>query len=370
MSRPALLLAAPLLALGACASKPPVVVDESPLLRTAVVVTEVTNNGLKGQFASEGTRTVRTVPTARRTDDRMKFTGSVMSRVGGKQDRSAIVRLEDRLLWSLDNKKKRYYECPLDGCESFLTTFGADAYEGDEFDVDEDPEIDDSCDVRVIENAFFMDRTGETRQINGFPAEEYVASWTYSAKDRDDRLARQQIAMTVWTTPETGEIAEARAMTDAFDAAYIDAVSDTPPGALAMLVPEAGAKVLVEQLLGSLDEAQRRELERQLAALTPIEGVPVSRKIQWEGKDETCAAPPAPAEEEAGLDTGSFRGLLKSVGEQIVDQEIDKKKAEKAREFELAPIFSMIEEVKSISIEEMRASQLTVPPDYKLQNRN
>ena len=326
----ALPLAGSLLALGGCAAKPPAV-DDTPLLRTAVVVTEVTNNGLKGQFANEGTRTVRTVPDARRTDDATRFTGSVMSRVGGKQDRSGIIRLEERLRWSLDNRKERYYECPLEGCESILTTFGADAFEGDGFEVDEDPELDERCDVRVVENDFVMDRTGERREINGFPADEHVASWTYSAKDGEGRLARQQIAMTVWTTPETGEIAEVAAMNEAFDAAYREAVAAEAPEALAALVPAAGLQVLLAQLLDGLDEEQRRALERQLANLTPIEGFPVSRKIQWEGKDETCAAPPEPEEQQARLDTGSFSGLLKSVGKQLVDQEIDKKKAEKAR---------------------------------------
>ena len=63
-------------------------------------------------------------------------------------------------------------------------------------------------------------------------------------------------------------------------------------------------------------------------------------------------------------------GLLKSVGKKVIKQEVDKKKAEKAREIALRPVLSVLTDVKSIEILEIRESQLTVPEKYKLLNRS
>ena len=57
------------------------------------------------------------------------------------------------------------------------------------------------------------------------------------------------------------------------------------------------------------------------------------------------------------------------VSKQIVKQEVDKKKAEKAREFELAPIFVYIQDVTSVKMADIRESQLSVPAGYKLLTR-
>ena len=105
-------------------------------------------------------------------------------------------------------------------------------------------------------------------------------------------------------------------------------------------------------LLGALSEADREALKRQMAGATPIEGYPISRKVQWDSRDETCAAPPEEEAEPDRLDTRSFAGLLKSVGKTVVNQEIEKKREEKREEIAMRPVFSIVEEVKSIEIGE------------------
>ena len=116
------------------------------------------------------------------------------------------------------------------------------------------------------------------------------------------------------------------------------------------------------------------EIQRLLAKFQGLQvpqGYSVSNKFTWEAKNDTCAAPPEPDEgEEDALDTGSISGLLKSVGKKVVKQEIEKKKAEKAREIALRPILSVLTDVKSIDILEIRESQLSVPAKYKLLNRS
>ncbi|MEE9321762.1 MAG: hypothetical protein V3U76_15050 [Granulosicoccus sp.] len=97
----------------------------------------------------------------------------------------------------------------------------------------------------------------------------------------------------------------------------------------------------------------------------------VNTVVDMRRVNETCAAPPeAEAEEEDKLNTSSIGGLLQSVGEQLIKQEVKKKQDEKLREIELAPLFSYIEELKSIEIGDVHESQLSVPVNFKLDNRS
>jgi len=108
-----------------------------------------------------------------------------------------------------------------------------------------------------------------------------------------------------------------------------------------------------------------------MANADDIQGFPISQKFQWDARNETCSAPPEPEEEsEDSLNTSSFKGLLASVGKKIVKQEVDKKKAERAREIAMQPMLSVIVETQSIEITEIRESQLSVPANYKLENRS
>lgn len=94
-----------------CATKQEIV-DNSPIVRSATVVSSVTNGGIKGQFASAGKRTVKTVSDMRREDEAFKFTGSIMSRIGKSADASHIIRLDRALVYQLNNKKKPTESAP------------------------------------------------------------------------------------------------------------------------------------------------------------------------------------------------------------------------------------------------------------------
>jgi len=353
------------LILSGCASKP-AVVDDSPLVHAAIVTSDVRNNGFKGLFASDGIRVVSTVADMQRVDDRFKYTGSIMGRVGGKQNRSEIVRLDKRLEWYLDNRKKRYVECELGGCRA-LATYQQEVFGGEEYE----PEADESCVLKTTEHSFSIKKTGVQRDINGFPAEEYSIDWQLSLQDTAGKKAQNHIAITLWTTPVVGEITEAVQLQNAFDQRYRQAVKLAMSDQLQAVFPDDVLEVLTKYLFKSMSEADQAQLTKLIRNEAPITGYPVSRKIQWDGKNETCAAPPeADTEDEDRLNTSSIGGLLRSVGKQVIKQEVKKKQDEKRREIELAPLFSYIEDVKKIEIGDVHESQLSVPGNFKLDNRN
>ena len=365
-ARPALLAVAlgatSVAVLSGCATPAPP--DTTPLVRAATIVSDVKNGGVKGQFASAGTRTETILGGARRVDDASKFTGSIMGRFGGKRDVTEILRTDRNVLWRLDNRKKTYLECPLAGCPTYLDRLDfADAtYE-------EDAELEE-CSVELVESELSMEPTGERREIAGFDAREYLFTWRSVHADPAGARMRNELSSRVWTSEPAGETAEAIAMEAAFDAGYRDALGQTYPRNLVLAFPREALEVLQKYLIETLPESEARRLYARIGALAPIEGFPVSRAVSWQANGGTCATPQEPErDDENDLDTGSIGGLFASVGKQILRQEVEKKREQKAREIALEPMFSYVETVESVTIEDVRESRLSVPANYELVDR-
>ena len=350
--------------LASCSS--PQVIDDSPIVRSATIVSSVTNGGVKGQFASSGARTVKTVEDMRREDEAFKFTGGIMSRLGGSGDASNIVRLDRGAIYRLDNKRKTYQECPITGCPSFLDNLTqASTYEEEQ----ERESVADECQISTLENDLTIERTGNQREISGFSADEYLFSWSIVMQDPDGKQMRSEITSQTWTTPVTGVVAQALKMNDTYDQAYVKAIGKDYPENLRKVMPDDALEVMTTYLLDAMSDADT-DFVQKLAAIPEIQGYPISNSIEWQMSGQTCATPEEPEEQkEDVLDTGSFGGLLSSIGRQVVNQEIEKKKEEKLREIALEPIFSYVETVDSITIEDLRSSKLDVPAGYKLVGR-
>ena len=350
--------------LASCSS--PEVIDDSPIVRSATIVSSVTNGGVKGQFASSGARTVKTVEDMRREDEAFKFTGGIMSRLGGSGDASNIVRLDRGAIYRLDNKRKTYQECPITGCPSFLDNLTqASTYEEEQ----ERESVADECQITTLENDLTIERTGNQREISGFSTDEYVFSWSIVMQDPDGKKMRSEITSQTWTTPITGVVAQALQMNDTYDQAYVKAIGKDYPENLRKVMPDDALEVMSTYLLDAMSDADT-DFVQKLAAIPEIQGYPISNSIEWQMSGQTCATPEEPEEQkEDVLDTGSFGGLLSSIGRQVVNQEIEKKKEEKLREIALEPIFSYVETVDSITIEDLRSSKLDVPAGYKLVGR-
>lgn len=353
--------------LASCAAKP--VEDTTPLVRTAIINSSVSNSGVKGFGGHKGTFTSSTTTDIQRRDDTFKFSGAILSRVGGTQNRSNIVRLDKDLEWALDNKRKNYSECPLGGCRSAFDGLLSAEYEQEQED-DFDTQTDASCQLISVKNTFDIKETGQTRNINGFNANEYLIDWRLTASDTEGKTLENIMEINLWTTPETPLIAEALRMQNVFDKRYANARGETYPANVLKALPKEVIELFTKHLLAGINEVEIAKLKNLMAGAATIEGFPISRKVKWDARNDTCAAPPEPeAENESRLNTSSFRGLLESVGKQIVKQEVDKKVDAKKREIALAPIMLFVEEVESIEISKIRESRLSVPAKYNLINR-
>jgi len=356
--------------LQACASAPEAAPDTTPLVKSAIVTSNIRNNGFKGQFANDTVHVRKTVANMQRIDDDFKFTGSIMGRLGSKQSRSEIIRLDKNLEWQLDNRAKRYRECVIGKCWA-ESGFRSDLYSEETAEARDEQEEQDACDLTMTTNDFFIKKTGASRDVNGFPADEYKVNWEMAFKDSEGKTARNLITIDLWTTPVQGDLAEAIAMQTSFEDALRQREQAAMDENFLKAAPTGSLELMMKHLLEDFDEADLKKIKALMAKATKIEGFPISRKIQWDAKNETCAAPPEPEEEdEDTLNTGSLKGLLASVGKQVVKQEVKKKRDEKAREIAMQPLLSIVEDIKSIEITEIRESQLSVPSGYKLDNRS
>ncbi len=353
-----------------CASKPPKVVDNSPLIRTAVVTSTIKNSGIKGFFGNQTDRSVSVMDQITRVDNQVKYTGSVLGRLSKKQSVSDIIRLDRNLEWNMDNRAKTYRECPIGGCLTTSAKYEA-LLQDDGFESDEQNDIDESCQITITENTFTMAPTGAQRLVNGYDSTEHALNWTVRGKDPEGKTFHSEISVINWMTPITGDIAEAVSMHNAFNQNYQTQLKGRFPLNTYQVIPADTLEVFFKAFTAGMSEVEANKLLKKFEDLQVPEGYSVSNKFTWDARNETCAEPEEPEqEEEDKLNTGSLTGLLASVGKQVIKQEVDKKKKEKAREIALRPVFSVLTDVKAIEIRDIRESQLSVPAKFKLLNRS
>jgi len=349
----------------ACESTPEP--DTTPEIMTSVATSNVRNFGFKGLFATDGTEAVYTNPEMQRQDQQFKFTGDVMSKLGKKQSLSNITRLDKNLVWQMNNRKKRYTECKVVGCGA-LSSFDQNTFAGSEPVDDED-----TCNIKLTELDLSVKRTGQTREINGFPTEEFALNWTMKFADDQNRETVNILTSNTWTTPGDSGASEAVQMQKQFADARAALIAKELGilGSLDGAFPVDAMLIIQRYLIDELPDDIRQKLEQLAKAQAKITGIPISTKVEWNAKAEACgAAEKAQQEEDKSiLDTSSLGGLLSSVTKQVAKQKIKKIEDAKRKEIEMAPVFGYVKEITSINMQNVRLSKMQVPSNYKLNNR-
>ncbi len=346
----------------ACATPP--TVDNSPEVATAVTVAKVRNLGFRGFFASDGEETLWTMPDRQRRDHAYKLTGQVPDFFAPREDVSQIVRLDDRLRWSLDNRKQRYRQCELSGCRGNFELPGVEP----DFD-DEDAVVYDEseCIVKPVRNDLDVIKTGERRIINGFSTEEYRVTWTMVVVDQKERTTRNVVSSTVWTTNDGDLAAQAGRIRNSFEAAHVGATKTTTLTPLGRAFPPEAMTIVQENLIDTLPRDMQAWVTDAAMRAPTIEGLPISTKVTWSARAEACGeAKMAVAEERDRLQTDSVTGLLSSMGEQILDQKPDAAKEREHQQIALKTVFAYVREVQSVTIQPVRMSKMQVPGGYTL----
>jgi len=349
------------LVLGACAQQQ-VAEDATPKTPTAVMETRTTNLGFKGQFASEARLTTQTRADMQRIDTEHEFTGAIMKHLVSGTSQAHITRLDKNLLWDLDKKEKSYSECPLGGCGAKPGVVALP--QGGESRPDSAKE--ESCPLKMVKNEFDVKETGQTRVVNGFDTREYLLAWDVVAEDTQKRKAINRLTVNVWTTPESDAIKAVLNTQATFEKAYLSKVASEYAG-LQRVMPQEALAIVSNFFFNTLSDADRKALLGVGQKLERVKGFPVSTKIEWYASGDACAAPkPKEDKKESKLDLQSgVGGLMSSLAGKLMDDKMNKE-VEQSKD---KPVFGFVQEVKSIKMEGVHDSAMSVPAGYKLVNR-
>lgn len=330
------------------------VLPDYPQHGTAVTRTYFHNLGFKGLLASESTRTVSTRADMRREEDEFKFTGVVMKHLVGGRGGAVIWRADKNKQWRLDPKAKTYVECPLLGCPA---SRGPREARPEPAPRPEPQRRKPSCALTLVKNKFSVDAAGETREINGFKAKRYKASWEVVLQDKDKKKDTSLVTIDIWTTPENDPRMEAvRAVERNFEQHLREKAPDR--SGVAKVVPAEAMQVIALQFLAGLPADQRAAVTSSSAELSKIHGRPVSTRLEWNLGGDACQGDrsAAPKEERSsGLDVFSgVSGLLGGAGKQGDSGGPAGK-----------PVFAFVEELQKMDVEPASDGLFVPPPSYK-----
>jgi hypothetical protein len=316
-----------------------------------VIIERLTrSDGLGGLGAFESTSVETTAATAQRDESTFKFTGGFMSaiqKMAGMGDTVRITRLDRGVVWLLDPEKKAYTESPLT-LRTELDRRGPGAPPPGR-------ERREPSDVVITRSEFTVERTGAKKTINGFPCEEYLATWLVETRNQKTGETAQSIMTThAWTTPETAEIRAAQAQEQAYARAYLQKIqADMPPDRARTL----GLATLFGAT-GLSEEEQRRALAKAAAELGKIKGYWIVTQVSWRAEGGGAAAAgggsPSPRPDDLGAALGKLfggRGQAKG-GEAPKDGQ--------------RGLFDLHTEVRSLKVIPADATRFEVPAGYTL----
>jgi len=347
--------ALPALILGLCACHKNLVAPNYNSHPTAIVKAYVHNFGFKGLFASEGDQTMDTRADRQRVDQQSKLTGSVAKHFFGSHESLHIERLDKKLAWDFNIKKKTYTECPISGCVVRTP-------------LSKHKKTKATCVPRITKDVFIVKPTGETRDINGFNTKEYQIDWKVVREDDKKMQDTSDLTFDIWTTPESN--ADVMAITPIFrqySSTYFTqaGLTDSPFG---KFIPPQALAILEQHFLNDLTPAQKQAILKSAKKLAIIKGYPISTKLEWYADFKTCGQGEKPKEApHAAFDwKDGIGGMLHSataMGEEAARKHQSKEMAGK-------PLFGYVQEIQSLKVESASDGLFEVPPGYKLINRN
>ncbi len=314
----------------------------------ATVESSIKSSGFKGMGAFEGATTKRYHGEKMWDSTSTKFTGAIMSRIGGGSESATITRVDKGVYWTLDPKNKTYVERPIEAIKR-----GEPGKEK--------PEQEKSK-VRVTKSEFSVKKTGASETINGFPCEEYLMTWLLEMEDVETKAkSRSTMTNNLWTTPETDTIRKAQAEERAFHKAYAQKLG-------LQISPEEGKQMGMETF-AAMSGASKQEIEKGFARakeeMSKVKGYPVRSVVNWsiEGDKPPGAEKEASSSSESSSDTtksvgGFLSGLSKGIAQKVTG---DKGSAQGQKE---GGSFSTTYEVKAIHADSVPADVFDIPAGY------
>jgi hypothetical protein len=345
--------------------------DTTPQNLTAVLEVKVVNNGIKGLVPFEGTTKTWTREGMQREETTVKGTGTITRFIVGTTETSRIERLDRKLVWRLNAKEKTYTECPLRGCAGPVAAEKPQEKKPQEPKKAEEKR-DAECKLKIASSNFTVKKTGETKTINGFNAEQYQAAWLVTLADPAARKTLSSLVVNVWTTQATQPLKDAMAVETAYAKEFAAALVGTASGApKTKVLPDDAQRMIEGYMAQMLTPADRAGFLKAGRDLEKIKGYPVLTQLTWNLTGDACAAKEeasgsASASSSSSSVPSSVSGAVSSVAGWFAKKKTD----EAGKEIADAAILSFATEVKFNRIEMVHDSLFSPPKGYALAKTN
>jgi len=335
--------------------------DDTPLNPTAILETHVVNNGLKGFFPYEGSSRTYTRADMQREDDNNKGTGTFTRFIIGSNDDSRIVRLDRKIVWTMDAKEKTYTECPLKGCTGPVAEKPKPEKKPEEPKKAEKPGEPD-CRMKIAKTVFTVKPTGQKRSINAFDTEQYQVAWVVTLQDPKKRQTVSNLSVDVWTTPYSQPLKDAMAVEAAYAKSFATALAKAASaGQKTQVVPEQAAQLINGYLSQIMSPADKTAFMKAGKELEKIKGYPILTELSWNMQGDACAGEQPKPTDDAPATPASNDSLLSSVTSFFTKKKTD----EMAKDIADKPILSFSVEVKAHKLEPAHDSVFSPPKNYK-----
>ena len=267
----------------------------------------------------------------------------------GAQTTVQITRLDKDVIWDLDPKAKTYTENP-------IKPLTREELTGAKVETEQSGPKEKS-DYRVAKSELKVEKTGQTKTVNGFACTEYLMTWDVVLEDSAAKQKVNQVMTTdLWTTPLTDDLEKAKAAQDEFNRAYAKKLGAEMDAAQ---MQEMGSAMLAS-MYGVDSREAATGLAKVSAEMQKVEGYPIVTEVTWQLKPDSAsaaAAKPEPKEEEEERPTSIVNALSQKVAKAIVKEPKEPAKKD--------VLFSSHMEVKSVATAEIPAANFEIPEGFK-----
>ena len=318
--------------------------------------TKVTSYGFMGMGAFESTTKTYLQGDAQRTDTKLKFTGAFMKMLSPKGTVTNTIRLDRKLVWNFDDKKKKYTEQTFEDMRAVFEEYGEAGYsqdmQGTSTDEDYEEEYKWSKPVVKVKNL------KENKNINEFSCQHYLASVTTVGTHIETGIKDTMLFVSdLWNAKN---VSIKMALVNEFNKKYMKA--------LGFDVPE-------NQGLAMIAGMYKEHLQTLSDEISKLKGYPIVSDMKLTMTKNLASVEQEDEEEEVPEEENlsmrdikrNFGGLLgKKLMKDALDKKADKKIDEEPKKTSVSELFHMKSEILSISEGDIKSDTFEIKKGYKL----
>lgn len=312
--------------------------------------TKVTSDGFMGMGAFKSTTKTYLIEDAQKTETKLQFTGAMMKMFSQKGTTTNIIRLDKKLVWNFNDRKKKYTEQTFEEIKKTMQQVG-------EYQSQPMPEQDEDyeADYEWLKPVVKVKNLKETKIINGFNCQHYLASVT-----------------TVGTHIETGIKDTMLFVSDLWNAKGVSKKMDLVNDFNKRYMKAIGFDVLENQGIAMIAGMYKEQMQTLADEVSKLQGYPIINDMRLT-ITKNLSSIEQEEEEEPEEESLSMRDIQRNfgglLGKKIMKDVLDKKankKTEEPQKTSVTELFHMTSEVLSINEGSIAGEIFEVKKGYKL----